>query len=67
MPDVKEIVAVLAAQFIHDPGFQIRVNGTPLTLAKLEQHARTHTLNLSEGRLTKVIVINSTQQNHSSI
>lgn len=67
MPDVKEIITVLAARFIHDPGFQIRVNGTPLTLAKLEQHARTHTLNLSEGRVAKVIVIDSTQQNHSSI
>lgn len=47
MPDAKEIITVLAARFIHDPGFQIRVNGTPLTLAKLEQHARTHTLKLN--------------------
>lgn len=67
MPDVKEIITVLAARFIHDPSFQIRVNGTPLTLAKLEQHARTHTLKLSDGRAAKVIVIDSTQQNHSSI
>lgn len=50
-----------------NPGFQIRVNGTPLTLAKLEQHARTHALSLSDGRAAKVIVIDSTQQNHSSI
>lgn len=67
MPDAKEIITVLAARFIHDPGFQIRVNGTPLTLAKLEQHARTHALKLSDGRTAKVIVIDSTQQNHSSI
>ncbi|MQT71821.1 ATP-binding protein, partial [Pseudomonas sp. FSL R10-0071] len=67
MPDLEEIITVLAARFIHDPGFQIRVNGTPLTLAKLEQHARSHTLTLSEGRTAKVIVIDSTQQNHSSI
>jgi len=67
MPDANEIITVLAARFIHDPGFQIRVNGTPLTLAKLEQHARTHTLQLSDGRTAKVIVIDSTQQNHSSI
>lgn len=67
LPDVKEIITVLAARFIHDPGFQIRVNGTPLTLAKLEQHARTHKLDLSDGRTAKVIVIDSTQQNHSSI
>jgi len=67
MPDANEIITVLAARFIHDPGFQIRVNGTPLTLAKLEQHARTHNLELSDGRTAKVIVIDSTQQNHSSI
>lgn len=67
MPDVTEIITVLAARFIHDPGFQIRVNGTPLTLAKLEKHARTHALELSDGRTAKVIVIDSTQQNHSSI
>jgi hypothetical protein len=67
MPDANEIITVLAARFIHDPGFQIRVNGTPLTLAKLEQHARTHILQLSDGRTAKVIVIDSTQQNHSSI
>lgn len=66
-PDVNEIITVLAARFIHDPGFQIRVNGTPLTLAKLEQHARTHDLKLSDGRTARVIVIDSTQQNHSSI
>ncbi|RWU17259.1 hypothetical protein DM813_28295 [Pseudomonas alkylphenolica] len=47
IPDVKEIITVLAARFIHDPGFQIQVNGTPLTLVKLEQLARTHALKLS--------------------
>jgi len=67
MPDADEIITVLAARFIHDPSFQIRVNGTPLTLAKLEQHARSHTLKLSDGRTAKVIVIDSTQQNHASI
>lgn len=67
MPDVEEIITVLAARFIHDPGFEVRVNGTPLTLAKLEKHARTYELELSEGRTAKVIVIDSTQQNHSSI
>jgi hypothetical protein len=67
LPDIKEIVTVLAARFVHDPAFQIRVNGVPLTLAKLEQHARTHLLELSDGRSAKVIVIDSTQQNHSSI
>ena len=67
LPDAKEIITVLAARFVHDPGFQIRVNGTPLTLAKLEGHSRNHILTLSEGRTAKVIVIDSTQQNHSSI
>lgn len=67
MPDLKEIITVLAARFIHDPGFQIRVNGVPLTLAKLEKHARSQILTLSEGRTAKVIVIDTTQQNHSSI
>jgi len=67
MPDLKEIITVLAARFIHDPGFQIRVNGIPLTLAKLEGHAREQILTLSEGRTAKVVVIDTTQQNHSSI
>lgn len=67
LPDPEEITTVLAARFIHDPSFQIWVNGTPLTLAKLEKYAKEHTLTLSEGRTARVIVIDSTQQNHSSI
>ncbi|PZE13347.1 ATP-binding protein [Pseudomonas sp. 57B-090624] len=67
LPDAAEISTVLAARFIHDPSFQIRVNGTPLTLAKLEKYAKEQTISLSEGRSARVIVIDSTQQNHSSI
>lgn len=37
------------------------------SLLSLQQHARTHNLQLSDGRTAKVIVIDSTQQNHSSI
>lgn len=67
LPDPKEILTVLAARFIHDPEFQIQVNGTSLTLSKLEEHVTEHTIALSEGRSAKVIVIDSTRLNHSSI
>jgi len=67
LPDVEEIITVLAARFIHDPGFEIRVNGVSLTLAKLGEHARTSEIKLSAGRSAKVIVIDTTQQSYSSI
>jgi len=67
LPDPKEILTVLAARFIHDPEFQICVNGLSLNLSRLEGNVTEHTIALSEGRSATVIVIDSTRLNHSSI
>lgn len=67
LPDPDEILTVLAARFIHDPEFKIRVNGTSLTFAEIDGRVSEQTLDLGEGRSATVIVIDSTRQNHSSI
>ncbi len=67
LPDPDEILTVLAARFIHDPEFQIRVNGASLTFAEIDGRVSEQTLDLGEGRSATVIVIDSTRQNHSSI
>lgn len=67
LPEVEEILTVLAARFIHDPEFQIKVNGIPLSIDRLEGHIRESVLTLSEGRTAMVIIIDSTRLNHSSI
>ncbi|MBF4210160.1 ATP-binding protein [Pseudomonas donghuensis] len=67
LPEVNEILTVLAARFIHDPEFEIRVNGMPLTFDRLEGHVRESVIALSDGRNAKVFVIDSTRLNHSSI
>ncbi len=67
LPDPDEILTVLAARFIHDPEFKIRVNGASLTFAEIDGRVSEQTLYLGEGRSATVIVIDSTRQNHSSI
>lgn len=67
LPDPDEILTVLAARFIHDPEFKIRVNGASLTFAEIDGRVSEQTLDLGEGRSATVIVIDSTRQNHSSI
>lgn len=66
-PDVEEIQTVLAARFIHDPEFQIWVNGNLLSFAVIDGRVNEQTIHLREGRKATVIVIDSTKQNHSSI
>lgn len=66
-PDLEEIQTVLAARFIHDPEFQIRLNGNLLTFAVIDGRVSEQALILGEGRKATVIVIDSTKQNHSSI
>ncbi|MFZ6048106.1 ATP-binding protein [Pseudomonas sp. CR3202] len=66
-PDLEEIQTVLAARFIHDPEFQIRLNGNLLSFAVIDGRVSEQTLVLGEGRKATVIVIDSTKQNHSSI
>ncbi|MCH5536744.1 MULTISPECIES: ATP-binding protein [Pseudomonas syringae group] len=67
LPEIEEILTVLAARFIHDPEFEIAVNGIPLSFDRLEGHIRESVLTLKDGRSAKVIIIDSTRLNHSSI
>jgi hypothetical protein len=67
LPDADEILAVLAARFIHDPEFEVRVNGASRSFSELEGRVSETTLQLSEGRGAQVIVIDSTQPNQSSV
>lgn len=67
LPEIEEILTVLSARFIHDPEFEIRVNGIALSFDRLEGHIRESVLTLTDGRSAKVIIIDSTRLNHSSI
>ncbi|MFA7666498.1 MAG: ATP-binding protein [Burkholderiaceae bacterium] len=67
LPDADEILTVLAARFIHDPEFEIRVNGVLRPFTDIEGRVSEETLDLSNGRSATVIVIDSTRLNHSSV
>lgn len=66
LPDADEILTVLAARFVHDPEFDIRVNGARRSFAEIEGRVSEETLNLG-GRSATVVVIDSTRLNHSSV
>jgi hypothetical protein len=67
LPDADEILTVLAARFIHDPEFEIRVNGVLRPFGEIEGRVSESTLVLDAGRSATVIVIDSTRLNHSSV
>lgn len=67
LPDADEILTVLAARFIHDPEFEIRVNGVQRPFTKIEGRVSEETLHLGPGHSATVIVIDSTRLNHSSV
>ncbi|MCK9194074.1 MAG: ATP-binding protein [Nevskia sp.] len=67
LPDADEILTVLAARFVHDPEFEIRVNGAQRTFAEIEGKVNEQTLDLGNGYSATVIVIDSTRLNHSSV
>lgn len=67
LPDADEILTVLAARFVHDPEFEISVNGVQRRFAEIEGRVSEETLNLGAGRTATVIVIDSTRPNHSSV
>jgi hypothetical protein len=67
LPDADEILTVLAARFVHDPEFEIRVNGMQRTFNDIEGRVSEEVLHLGEGRSATVIVIDSTRLNHSSV
>ncbi|MGE8637988.1 MAG: ATP-binding protein [Achromobacter sp.] len=66
-PDAEEILTVLAARFIHDPEFEIRVNGALRPFAQIDGRVSEEMLDLGAGRSATVIVIDSTRLNHSSV
>lgn len=67
LPDADEILTVLAARFVHDPEFEIRVNGVQRSFTEIDGRVSEETLVLGAGRSATVIVIDSTRLNHSSV
>lgn len=67
LPDADEILTVLAARFVHDPEFEIRVNGTQRSFSEIEGRVSEETLDLGNDHSATVIVIDSTRLNHSSV
>jgi hypothetical protein len=67
LPDADEILTVLAARFVHDPEFEIRVNGVQRSFSEIEGRVSEEVLDLGAGRRATVIVIDSTRLNHSSV
>lgn len=67
LPDPSEILTVLAARFIHDPAFEVRVNGVLRPFEDIGGRVSESVLTLTNGRSAKVIVIDSTRLNHSSL
>lgn len=67
LPDAEEILTVLAARFVHDPEFEIRVNGGQRAFEELEGKVSEQVIDFGEGRSATVIVIDSTRLNHSSV
>jgi len=67
LPDAEEILTVLAARFVHDPKFEIRVNGMQRIFSEIEGRVSEQVLELGEGRRAKVTVIDSSRLNHSAV
>ncbi|WP_064035161.1 ATP-binding protein [Methylomonas methanica] len=67
LPDPEEILTILAAKFIHDPEFEIRVNGSSLPMQDLEGIVSSTEIDFGGGNTATVIVIDSTCVNHSSV
>jgi hypothetical protein len=67
LPDADEILTVLAARFVHDPEFEIRVNSVQRSFNEIEGRVSEEVLDLDAGRRATVIVIDSTRLNHSSV
>lgn len=67
LPDADEILTVIATRFIHDPEFEIRVNGALRSFTEIEGRVSEETLDLGDGRSATVIVVDSTRLNHSSV
>src|SRR5690606_10973972 len=67
LPDADEILTVLAAPFVHDPEFEIRVNGVQRSFNEIGGRVSEEVLDRGAGRSATIIVIDSTRLNHSSV
>lgn len=67
LPDPEEILTVLSTRFLHDPEFEIVVNGRKRQFAEIEGRVSNETIHLKDDRAATVIVIDSTRQNQSSV
>jgi hypothetical protein len=67
LPDPDEILSILAARFVHDPEFTIRVNGRSLAFHEIEGKVSESTIEIDPAHSATVIVIDSTRVSHSSI
>ncbi len=67
LPKPDEIRSVLAARFVHDPSFEVFVNGEKQPFHELAGKVSEETISLSGGRAVTVIVIDTTKLNHTSI
>lgn len=67
LPDPDEILTVLAARFIHDPEFKVRVNGASRSFAQLEGRVSEREIAFDRGRTARVVVVDSTRLNQSAI
>uniref|UniRef100_UPI004047240D ATP-binding protein n=1 Tax=Rheinheimera sp. TaxID=1869214 RepID=UPI004047240D len=67
LPDPEEILTVLSTRFLHDPEFEILVNGKSRPFADIQGRVSDETIKFGNGRIATVIVIDSTRQNQSSL
>lgn len=67
LPNADEIRSVLAARFVHDPSFEVFVNGEKQPFNDLGGKVSEETISLADGRKVTVIIIDTTKLNHTSI
>lgn len=67
LPDPEEILTVLTARFVHDPEFEIRVNGIIRAMQDINGIVNRTEIDFGNGYTATVIVIDSTCVNHSSV
>lgn len=67
LPKADEIRSVLAARFVHDPTFEVFVNGEKQPFQEIGGRVSEVTLPLAGGKRVKIVVIDTTKLNHTSI
>lgn len=67
LPDPEEILTVLSTRFLHDPEFEILVNGKSRPFSDIQGRVSEEFIEFGDGQKATVIVIDSTKQNQSSL